>query len=117
MQATERHERKYRLVEKYFSRKLNNYFQRFKTNACFEEIKTWRNIYQETVKGKRIIEKVELLARKQVLDAFRSIQQDIFEKDRGQKFIEKIESFEKLLLKESMTRIGLSGPGKFGTKV
>ena len=35
-EGVERQQRKYQITEKYLTRKLSNYFQRFKLNACFE---------------------------------------------------------------------------------
>ena len=56
LQSLNRHQRKIGITEKYMMRKINNYFQRFKLNACFEEINTWRNMYKSTIKGKKLIE-------------------------------------------------------------
>lgn len=55
-------------------RKINHYFQRFKLNACFEEIKTWRNLYTSTVKGKKLIEVSDKLSQVNVYDSFKIIQ-------------------------------------------
>jgi hypothetical protein len=55
-------------------RKVSNYFQRFKINACFEEIKTWRNMYKSTIKAKRMTDLIEKIARKQVYISYYEIQ-------------------------------------------
>ena len=34
-EGAQRQRRKYQITEKYLTRKLSNYFQRFKLNACF----------------------------------------------------------------------------------
>lgn len=86
-------------------RKVSNYFQRFKINACFEEIKTWRNMYKSTIKAKRMTDLIEKIARKQVYISYYEIQSKERQSVRGTKIIEKLNNFIILLKRDGFNQI------------
>lgn len=105
VEGSDRYQRKYRIVEKYFMRKVSNYFQRFKINACFEEIKTWRNMYKSTIKAKRMTDLIEKIARKQVYISYYEIQSKERQSVKGTKIIEKLNNFITLLKRDAFNQI------------
>jgi hypothetical protein len=112
-EATRRHSRKRLLTQKYLTRKLNNYFQRFKLGACIEEAKTWRTKFIETINGKKWIDFLEAFVRRKLADVLSQLQRHANRQKITYKLQDKLNRVSLIKMKYAFSAIRSTGIIRF----